>query len=273
MSSITARLWATGPIHPDMQRWANALVAAGGIVSRTRLLLNSALISGFQVIGTYGLLDDIIVPAAENSLAQLLSWKQLRFATAVNSPTFTVDRGSTADGVASYLNSNFVPSTHCKAATAASNRLAVYNRTAVSGNGYDVGQSTASLRAWQLRARTTGNLAGYNGSSDTINSAADVTSGQGFVTGSRSGAAIGAPVSWYRNGTKSTADAAIGATAASMGVYGVLIGATTSTSNVPTSFKAGERAYVEFSAAFTPAQEAAHYALLQQYMTAIGAQV
>lgn len=273
MSSITARLWATGPIHPDMQRWANALVAAGGIVSRTRLLLNSALISGFQVIGTYGLLDDIIVPAAENSLAQLLSWKQLRFATAVNSPIFTVDRGSTADGVASYLNSNFVPSTHCKAATAASNRLAVYNRTAVSGNGYDMGQGASSVRTWQLRSRTTGSIATYNGMSDTINSSADVSSGQGFFVGSRNGASIGAPVSWYRNGSKVTADVAIGSTAATMGTSNILIGASTTTAGVATSFKAGERAYAEFSAAFTPAQETAHYALLQQYMTAIGAQV
>jgi len=273
MSSITARLWATGPIHPDMQRWANALVAAGGVVSRARLLLNSELISGFQRIGTYALIDDIVAPAAENALAQLLSWKQLRLATAVNSPAFTVDRGSTADGATSYINSNFVPATHCKAATPASNRLAVYNRTAVGGTGFDLGQGTSSVRSWQVRSRSTGSIASYNGISDTIASAADVTNAQGFFVGSRTGAAIGAPVSWYRNGSKVTADVAISSTGASMGTSNILIGASTTTVGVATSFKAGERAYVEFSAAFTPAQEAAHYALLQQYMTAIGAQV
>lgn len=67
----------------------------------------ASLISG----GVWAKLDALWVQAAADSQAAKLNWISSSFTlSAVNSPTFTTDRGYAGNGSTSYLNTNFIPS-------------------------------------------------------------------------------------------------------------------------------------------------------------------
>jgi len=56
-------------------------------------------------------LDVLVITASAGAQSALLDWKGYKDGTAVNSPTFTVDRGYTGAST-KYLNTNYVPSIH-----------------------------------------------------------------------------------------------------------------------------------------------------------------
>lgn len=69
-----------------------------------RTLMNT-LISGMKTDGTWTLLDWLCIVAAEDNQAARVNIKDpSKSATAVNSPTFTVDRGYAGDGATSYIS-------------------------------------------------------------------------------------------------------------------------------------------------------------------------
>jgi hypothetical protein len=85
--------------------------AVGAInVSSGRKDLIDALIKGLKTDGIWTKLDRLWLFRAENSTCALTDLKALAVATAVNSPTFTPDRGYNGDGSTSYINTNYNPS-------------------------------------------------------------------------------------------------------------------------------------------------------------------
>jgi hypothetical protein len=72
--------------------------------------LYAALIDSLVANGIWSKLDLLYVFAAGVAATALTNLRQSSYgATAVNSPTFTVDRGYQGDGSTSYINSNFNP--------------------------------------------------------------------------------------------------------------------------------------------------------------------
>jgi hypothetical protein len=91
--------------------WVAAVVAAGGTVSSARKVLINNLIVGLKADGVWTKLDRLWILAAENEASALTDLVGDTLATAVSSPTFTADQGYAGDGVTSYIDTNFNPST------------------------------------------------------------------------------------------------------------------------------------------------------------------
>ena len=101
------RLLASGaPLLPESRAWRAAVNAAGGSVSGARLRLIDRLIRALKAGGAWDALDRLWIFAAENAAAALIDLMAQSAATAVNSPTFTADRGFTGNGTSSYLDTN-----------------------------------------------------------------------------------------------------------------------------------------------------------------------
>lgn len=96
-------------LDADTDAWIAAVVTAGGTVSSPRQLLVDALIIDLKADGIWSKLDRLWIFAAENSQSALVDLKALATASAVNTPTFTVDDGYTGNGTSAYILSNFNP--------------------------------------------------------------------------------------------------------------------------------------------------------------------
>jgi hypothetical protein len=91
--------------------WISAVVAAGGSVSAPRQTIVNNLIVGLKADGIFTKLDRLWLHAAENSQSALTDLIADQAATPSGSPTFTADQGYTFDGAATFIDTNFNPST------------------------------------------------------------------------------------------------------------------------------------------------------------------
>lgn len=107
------------------QAWFDAVSGAGGSVSAGRKTVVNTLVAGLKADGIWTLFDRLWLFAAENTTSSLIDLKGLATATAVNSPTFTVDRGYTG-GSFSYINTNYTPSTDATNLTLNSASASIY---------------------------------------------------------------------------------------------------------------------------------------------------
>lgn len=88
------------------------------------------LIDGLVQDGIWNILDQLLIFATDTSANALLNLKSRSFVpTAVSSPTFTADQGYAGDGAASYIDTNFTPSTAGGNFTQDSASIGVYGRT------------------------------------------------------------------------------------------------------------------------------------------------
>lgn len=102
----------SGGLDQATQLWIIAVGNAGGTVSAERQILVNDLIVGLKADGIWTKLDRLWLFAAENEPSALVDIVADSLATAVNSPTFTIDRGYNGDGATSYINSNYAPFTN-----------------------------------------------------------------------------------------------------------------------------------------------------------------
>ncbi len=110
--------------------------------STARKQLIDALIATLVGAGIWAKLDALYLLAAHDAQAARLNWIADRYnLTAVNSPTFTTDRGYAGTGAAMYLDTGFNP------ATAASRSIRRTPRTSPPG------ASPTSSRRWPDRQR------------------------------------------------------------------------------------------------------------------------
>lgn len=91
--------------------WIHAVYNNGGTVSSDRGLIVDTMITGLIADGVWSKLDRLWILAADNSPSALTDMVATALATAVNSPTFTANRGYTGNGTTSYVDSNFNPAT------------------------------------------------------------------------------------------------------------------------------------------------------------------
>lgn len=103
----------TSNVDPDYQAVLNyatslgyTLPSAGQQVKQNQLMLD------LKAGGIWSKLDTLRVYATDGSSSfALIDWKRLALCTAVNSPTFTTNKGFKGNGTSSYIDTNFNPNT------------------------------------------------------------------------------------------------------------------------------------------------------------------
>ena len=160
-------------------------------------------IGAIKTAGVWSKLDCLWIRAAHDSQAALLDWKRLSDSTAVNSPTFTTDRGFTGDGSTSYINTNFTPSTDGVNYIQDSASMGAYlnagTDTAVSGpNSIGVITVSHQARIEPWRSATPGSTVRSRVNTLTATTVGTVTTRFGLTAINRSG---GSAEQVYRNGS------------------------------------------------------------------------
>lgn len=173
----------------------------------TRKALINGLILSLKSGGVWTKLDVFYGLAAHAAQAARLNWKNpAQSATAVNSPTFTTDRGYAGDGSSSYLDTGYIPSAGSGTTNSAS--LGVW-ANAGDDTAADVrlaGCADAS-QATHIAPRFTGDvMRGRVNSGTTSSSTASSTTRLGSSTVSRTSAT---GISFYRNGVVVGAEVAV----------------------------------------------------------------
>jgi hypothetical protein len=97
------------PIDAATLAWIAAVVGNGGTVSGARQALVNNLIVGLKADGIFTKLDRLWLFAGEDQPSALTDIIANSLATAVNSPTFTVDRGYAGDASTSYIDTGYNP--------------------------------------------------------------------------------------------------------------------------------------------------------------------
>lgn len=77
--------------------------------------------------------------------------------TAVNSPTFSANRGYQGNG-SNYLNTNFTPSTQAVKSTQTSSSIFIYSRTNIAANNIDIGAIDGSNKSFIYTRHSNGNV-------------------------------------------------------------------------------------------------------------------
>ena len=256
----------------DVVLWRDAVVANGGSVSLDRLIIVDQFVFSEKNAGTWALTDDYWGFWAENAIQALTSLKQRRLATAVNSPTFTADRGYTTDGLTNYLNTGFVPSTSAVSMSTNSVHVESYQRTNVASGGNSIGGGSGSNRSIRILNRDvagTSALVDANSASGTFTLPA--TTSLGLTQGGRSGT-LTTDTYGAKNGvamTRTITPSGVGASLPSHGLYiGGYNNAGTYIGGLASSF-----GYASTGAALTGAQLLARYTNVQAWATSVGANV
>lgn len=250
----------------DALLWRDAVVTNGGAVSVARLGVVDAFVASEKASGAWALTDDYWLLCAESETQALTSLKQRRLATAVATPTFTIDRGYAFNGSSQYINTGFVPSTHAVQMTGTSQRLAAYERTNVNANTTTIGAFTSATQNLRLVTRTGTTMTG------TLNSGAaafTIATGAGYSAVSR--ASGGTTMLGFKNGVKGVdvTGLTVGTSLVALALY---IGARNNAGSADT-FRASTIGFAAVGAPLSEAQETANYNAVQAWATAIGANV
>ena len=253
----------------DVNAWVSAVRLAGGAISSARLLLINNLVTNLKSAGVWGLTDDIWLLAAENAVQALISLKQLRTATAVNSPTFTTDRGYTFNGTTNYINTGFIPGTHAVVMTGTNLRAGTYETTNLSGSSTSIGAVNFSTQCINIIPRNPTDLYGVQlDNQATGTSGTSVTDSRGLFAGSRNVTDIVG----YKNGNLIT-PAAAGILGSVLPTATIYIGAYQNNAGAAANFRGATEALGFVGASLTATQELIFYNVIQAHMTAIGANV
>lgn len=197
---------------------ATLVAAMSSAPDDTRKGVIDTCIGAIKTAGVWTKLDCLWILAAHDSQAALLDWKNLSDATAVNSPTFTTDRGFTGDGSTSYINTNFTPSTDGVNYTQNSACMGAYlnagTDTAVSGPnsiGFNSNSNARQSRIEPWRSATGGATVRVRMNDATATTVGTIATRFGLTASNRSASNA---VQVYRNGssigTSAVTSAALG---------------------------------------------------------------
>lgn len=133
----------------------------------------TTLVNSLQASGVWDLLDVLYVLAAADSQAALLNWKAPASftASAVNSPTFTADRGFTGNGTTSRVNTGWVPSTNGVKYTQNSASAWLWSNTEGSVTNGDLGGKADATKQCLMRLRSVNSFLGRVNDADSTQAA------------------------------------------------------------------------------------------------------
>jgi len=223
--------------------------------------------------GIWQCLDVLWMLAAHDAQAARLNWKApVSFAlTAVNSPTFTRDRGYAGNGTTSYLDTGFILATNSVQATATAACAGVYlnggTTTAASG-AVNLGVNDFTNSTILPRGTSSGGtgMRGRINSTTTNDLSGTLTSPMGlYVLDRPDSATLNGYDEGVLNGTFAQASAALPAT------YSVYLGANNSIGPGPANFSDNRIASAFMGASLSAAQHAALYRITQNFLASMGA--
>jgi hypothetical protein len=224
-----------------------------------RRALYNSLIVGLKADGLWTPLDWLLILAAEDSQAARVNLKTpAKVATAVNSPTFTADRGYAGDGATSYIDLGEVYNVAGNSFALDSATIGVWNNTSVSvGQKGQIGNLSGATRSF-IASHSAGNeIYRINDSTDSTLRVGSTHLGHRAASRESSALKRG-----YFNGALvsdlTTASTAINAAS------GTILTSTT-------VFSADRVAAAYSGSAMTAAQLAAMHTRLSTFLTAIGA--
>lgn len=253
-------------LDEDAAQWIATVGPAN--VSQPRGVLVSDTIRSLKAANVWAYLDFFAVYAAENETQALTDWKARKAGVAINSPTFTPDRGYVFDGATNYLTTLFAPSADCVAATGTSFMLGVYERTDVNtGAARAMGSYNTTSRSALIVPR--------NGSSMAANlcaTAVSVVTGLTTSAGLSVAATNGTVGSGYKNGVAG-ATPTLTSPGSTLPTYPIFIGCYNSVGS-PTSYRAASISLALFGRNMdTTTQYSQLYDVVQRLMTRLGANV
>ncbi len=231
----------------------------------TRKGLINALIVSLKAAGVWTKLDVFYVLAAHDAQAARRNWKADAFnLTAVNSPTFTMDRGYAGNGSSSRLTTNWDPATNGVQYTQNASHLSLWDRTSRAGatTGQAGGYSATSSQC-SIYARWTDNKA-YAYQNDN-NGGVATTATQGLLIADRASAsALDVSLNDVSLGTPASL------TTAALGAHDIYICGVNANGTAGT-FSTDQIAAVSLGASLGATARTALYSALNTYLTAIGA--
>lgn len=247
------------PLDPSTEAYVSAVRAAGGAFTGARAAIVNTFILAEKSAGNWALTADYWPLWGENSTQANMSLKGLRVLTPVGSPTFTIDRGYATDGIASYLDTNWIGSS----LTLTSAQLSVYERTDVASGGTSAGVFNVAGVNFNIKSRTGSSTINIGILSTASGGAGASPSSLGFFTGQRSGSTFTS----YKNGVLVATPALTGASV--LPTRSLFIGARND-DGVAASFRASSFGFV---VAGSVVNLSALYTNVQAWATAIGANV
>lgn len=256
-----------GGRDPDVAAFAAASGAAGAYLDAV-----SVFVAAEKACGAWDLTDDYWVfwtpDAAALGLQALTSLKQRRLAVAAGTPTGANDRHIAFNGSTQYVDTGFIPGTHGIVCTGTRQRLEAYERTNVTAGTWTTGVISTTTSSMALISRNASNLAiarlNLNG-----NAGFAMTDSRGLKSISRDGSNI---FVLHDRGVRQT-DVTTGSPGSSAPTHSLYIGGANNagTLNLPRAASVG---YVAIGAPLAnDTMAAAHYAAVQAFATAAGAQV
>lgn len=237
----------------------NTLIAAMTVPpDATRANLINQAIVGLKNAGIWSTLDVLYVLAAHDAQAARLNWKNPATfaASAVNSPTFTTDRGYAGDGATSRVDSTFNPTTAGGQFAQDSNHIACWTVTNAANNSADVGANTNSIVP-----RSGGTqLAIRNSNTATDNVVGSIADRRYYAVTSRSAAGA---YEWYQSTTANGSQSTVSAALANQSFW--MCGRNNAT------FSAQTVALFHAGASLTGTQVSNGASIFSTYLTAVGA--
>jgi hypothetical protein len=265
--------FANAATQAETTSWQAQVVTNGGAVSAARFTIVNNFIAAEKAAGTWALTDDYWGLWAEDTIGALTSLKQLRMGGSFAAPSFVPSQGYTFDGATNYVNTLFVPSTHTLVMTASNMRLAIYERTNVSGANVAAGAvNVAGLQPgiW-LGCRTGALTLSRPNVGTNIQFTLPVSDSRGYTTCSLNGTLL-TNINNYKNGAALVYSSGSPTFQATLPTTSLYIGGANLNNvlNVPRPASVG---LVAIGATLSAAQEQAQYNNVQAWATAIGAAV
>ena len=253
-----------GGIDPDAARWIAAVGQSNVSGPRGRLI--SDTIRELQAANVWADLDFLPVLAAENTASALVDWKARKTMTAVSSPVFTADRGYVF-GSPAYINTAFVPSTDCVAATGTSFMMGAYERTNVSIVNRAMGALVTTAQSAILTPRNSANAqAGLNATGVSV--VTSLSDSRGLTVAQTNGT----NGTGYKNGVVG-ASPALTTPGSSLVNIALFLGGYNQAGAL-TSARSSTLGYGLFGRnGWSATQHAQFYNIMQRYMTRLGANV
>lgn len=228
----------------------------------------NTLITALKSSGVWQKLDTLWICAAHDEQAGRLNWvsPSTFTLTAVNSPTFTTDRGFAGNGTTSYLNTGYVPSTAGLLYTLDSAHISFWSRTNTgSSSMVSMGARTLSTAAQTLiNARLGTNTATFRTNQDAVGASPASTTSIGHFLARRSGAALN---SLWKDGALFAQDTQ---SSTALTAFAITLGAL-NTAGVVASFDTRQIAASSIGASLTDTEIINFYAALNAYMISVGA--
>ena len=229
--------------------------------SPARKVLINQTIAALIGAGVWTKLDVLQIYAADAQANALLNWISSSYnSTAVNSPTFTADRGFTGDGVSAYLNTGYAASSGPKWGQN-DHSFGRWLRTGPGGGGMDLGAyETATLKSAYVLSNVGAQYqVSDSGTLQTVNASVI-----GSVTATRTASGS---FDIYKNGAFVTNVVAVSRAGSTLSMYVLAYnfdgGAATFSSN--------QLGAIYMGAALTAGDTLALHNALQAYMTGVGA--